>query len=456
MAHHIFIPKAPMVPPAPCFIDELAQELIDRIIDFCQMADRKRIGSYGLVCKRWLPRSRYHLFATVYLDSFSLADYIRLVDGSTLPILSFTQHLHLFTGRAPLDEWLLHRLNPSTSLTSVSITVDVYRSSPGQGITDQLKYLDSLATHLRRLAVAPIQKLALDLAVTTEIPLSTLGGLVSCVPTVETLSITTNSAFLRTPAAGVLDLARLHELEIDAPNVRGWLNEGQDAPIKAFFARIGAKLEALELGITALAWEAVRAHYQDILAHCTALRRLTLKCDYPAQTLDLLPFLPSPEDAGEGLALTIVASAHGAQDHWARIDAALVDADVRISRFTVRSVFGAELSTKPTKARHFAFAAVTMSACGTCTVTALPLTIIHSLRRRWHRSSLYHGVQTSAPTLSPPGRLPRFSCPVSMPISTHRLSMLPMYYEGAGSTVAGECVTVGKGDVDGDGGGRFE
>ncbi|KAJ7611297.1 hypothetical protein FB45DRAFT_321560 [Roridomyces roridus] len=365
MAHHIFIPKAPMIPPAPCFIGELAQELVDCIIDFCQMADRKRIGSYGLVCKRWLPRSRYHLFTTVYLDSFSLADYIRLVDGSTLPILSFTQHLHLLTGRAPLDEWLLHRLNPSTSLTSVSITVDVYRSSPGQGITDQLKYLDSLATHLRRLAAAPIKKLALDLSVTTEIPLSTLGGLVSCVPTVKTLSITTNSAFLRTTAAGVLDLARLHELEIDAPEcgarflawantlpslrvmkVRGWLNEGQDAPIKTFFARVGAGLEALELGITALAWEAVRTHYQDILVHCTALRHLTLKCDYPAQTLDLLPFLPAPEDAGEGLALTIVVSAHGAQDHWARIDAALVDADVRISRFTVRSVFGAELSSK--------------------------------------------------------------------------------------------------------------
>ncbi|KAJ7474701.1 hypothetical protein FB451DRAFT_274698 [Mycena latifolia] len=41
-------------------------ELEDAFIDFCR-ADHATLASCGLVCRDWLPASRYHLFSSVYL-----------------------------------------------------------------------------------------------------------------------------------------------------------------------------------------------------------------------------------------------------------------------------------------------------------------------------------------------------------------------------------------------------
>lgn len=40
------------------------QEIVDTFIDFIQ-EDAQALAARGIVCRSWLPRSRYHLFKTV-------------------------------------------------------------------------------------------------------------------------------------------------------------------------------------------------------------------------------------------------------------------------------------------------------------------------------------------------------------------------------------------------------
>ncbi|KAJ7474058.1 hypothetical protein FB451DRAFT_987964, partial [Mycena latifolia] len=76
-------------------MDDLAQELINQIIDCWEIADKDSMSSCGLVCKLWLPRSRYYLFSTVSVNGKNLHSFVDLVDSSASPILSFIRHLTL-------------------------------------------------------------------------------------------------------------------------------------------------------------------------------------------------------------------------------------------------------------------------------------------------------------------------------------------------------------------------
>ncbi|KAJ7877646.1 hypothetical protein B0H13DRAFT_1535416, partial [Mycena leptocephala] len=73
------------------------QELFDEIIDHCYEGPggAAAVNTCGFVCKRWLPRSRFHLFSRIILDADNLPLFIDIVDTSSLPILSFVRHLTL-------------------------------------------------------------------------------------------------------------------------------------------------------------------------------------------------------------------------------------------------------------------------------------------------------------------------------------------------------------------------
>jgi len=71
---------------------DFAQELIDQVVDHWCLEDPKGMKPCGLVSKRWLPRSRYHLFSSVLLDAQNLHSFVALVDTSSLPILEFVRH----------------------------------------------------------------------------------------------------------------------------------------------------------------------------------------------------------------------------------------------------------------------------------------------------------------------------------------------------------------------------
>jgi hypothetical protein len=72
-------------------MDDLAQELIDQIID-CWNLEKDAMGPCGLVGKIWLPRSRYHLFSRVSVNPRNLQSFVDVVESSSSPILTFIQH----------------------------------------------------------------------------------------------------------------------------------------------------------------------------------------------------------------------------------------------------------------------------------------------------------------------------------------------------------------------------
>jgi hypothetical protein len=69
----------------------------------------------GLVCKKWLPRSRFHLFSSTKLSNETGTDnihpFFRLLAGSPLPLLLFVQSLDLDLVGGPLCDEEMTRLH---------------------------------------------------------------------------------------------------------------------------------------------------------------------------------------------------------------------------------------------------------------------------------------------------------------------------------------------------------
>ncbi|KAJ7114076.1 hypothetical protein C8R44DRAFT_984619 [Mycena epipterygia] len=80
-------------------MQQFPQELVDQIIDdVAATANTSSLGTCGGVCRRWLPRSRKHLFSHVALsntDPAAILSFVDIVEASSMPILSFVRSLGL-------------------------------------------------------------------------------------------------------------------------------------------------------------------------------------------------------------------------------------------------------------------------------------------------------------------------------------------------------------------------
>ncbi|KAJ7621809.1 hypothetical protein B0H17DRAFT_1219303 [Mycena rosella] len=127
-------------------MDELAQELVDHIIDdYYALADRteRAMESCGLVSKRWLRRSRYHLFSRVTLSTGNLRTFVDLIEMSPLELLPLIRQLKFEYVGSVLDDTLLARLHRCSNLTSI----EIYIFGGTAGTVEA--WLDSQQTHLR-------------------------------------------------------------------------------------------------------------------------------------------------------------------------------------------------------------------------------------------------------------------------------------------------------------------
>lgn len=106
----------------------LPQEIVDLVLSEFKTSvysERRNIAECGLVCKNWLPSSRYRLFAEVDLNDRSMQPFIRIVETSSFPIPRFIRTLGLSSGREDhsLDE-NLRKLGLLPQLTTLRITMD--------------------------------------------------------------------------------------------------------------------------------------------------------------------------------------------------------------------------------------------------------------------------------------------------------------------------------------------
>ncbi|KAJ7939200.1 hypothetical protein B0H13DRAFT_2300952 [Mycena leptocephala] len=166
---------------------DFAQELIDKVMNDCSAGPggAAALKACGLVCKRWLPRSRYHVFSRIILDADNLPLFIDIVDSSSLPILSFVQHLTLSYIR-PLDDALLAKTYCCPNLKGV----DARLSDPVDGAIDQ--FYPSLKVHIPFWAANSPLFSRLDLTYKgqyIELDVVTILDITSFIPSLEYLAI---------------------------------------------------------------------------------------------------------------------------------------------------------------------------------------------------------------------------------------------------------------------------
>ncbi|KAJ7366098.1 hypothetical protein DFH08DRAFT_163348 [Mycena albidolilacea] len=104
-------------------LDNLAQEVVDELIDALHGIDPNSMKACGLVCTRWLARSRYNLFSRVFISAKTIRSFFELVDVSPVPILTFVRHLCLVYDGNP--QWLrnLGRLHQCANICALELDV---------------------------------------------------------------------------------------------------------------------------------------------------------------------------------------------------------------------------------------------------------------------------------------------------------------------------------------------
>ncbi|KAJ6607169.1 hypothetical protein B0H10DRAFT_2228178 [Mycena sp. CBHHK59/15] len=343
----------------------LAQELVDHLIDLYRDTDGP-IGMQkrGLVSKRWLPRSRYHLFSRVSLHEANLPTFVDLVRTSLLPTLSFIQQLQVHLSRGPpsppLDRTLLENIHSCPNLTHIEFT-DASDSGP-------LDSYQSLYIHLRSWGhnSASLTDFTWTLDMRKIIPLCDLVDMVSCLASLTTLRISARNSII-TADAYIPPPEPSHRLQkvslqiIDGGEaIFSWLPSlpvlkslgfyGRlgDVPeaglMQEYFRRAGSNLESLFLHIAAT-WAVAKPVYIQIFDYTTQLRDLTFHCSDYADLLEILSRL----HASDWCTITVIAHFHTS---WQELDAGLLDAALAASRFatlqkfSIKGVSGRTLITK--------------------------------------------------------------------------------------------------------------
>jgi hypothetical protein len=253
---------------------DFPQELVENVIDRWTHKDAGGTDAMkvcSLVCKRWLPRSRFHLFSRVTLDADNFLSFIDIVDSNSLPILSFIQHLKLrFAGR-PFDEAFLGRIHQCPNLRGIEVNISGMSANP----EDNTHFYQALQTHLPLLASNSASFSCFEFRLPryplTGIPVGMIIDIIGCIPSAEYVTVSgvysyiiPDPEFVRRESPPHLHPLHMHTLEIRTyqgvqlltssllshhtlPHLRSLtLRAGLD-PIEEFIQRIGGQLESLSL-----------------------------------------------------------------------------------------------------------------------------------------------------------------------------------------------------------------
>ncbi|KAH7913107.1 hypothetical protein BJ138DRAFT_1124656 [Hygrophoropsis aurantiaca] len=96
-------------------------EITDHVIDHLHI-DTRMLGICSLVCKSWLPASRFHLFSTISLHPWKKDSFLRLLDSTYSSFAPYVRHLFIREGRGAYTwekKWLNEALPLMTALTRI-------------------------------------------------------------------------------------------------------------------------------------------------------------------------------------------------------------------------------------------------------------------------------------------------------------------------------------------------
>ncbi|KAJ7886897.1 hypothetical protein B0H13DRAFT_2342639 [Mycena leptocephala] len=262
---------------------DFAQELVDQVLDnVAATANTRDIGTCGRVCRRWLPRTRMHLFSSITLrnalsndEEVSLQTYwcsnidhntaqpfFHFIESASMPMLPLVRTLHL--RRVLHVPWVseqhMRPLQNCRYLRELHIDgLDPWEPS------HELEFVQWVHTHIPRFGAACPSLTRLDLGLPGHLPLNVLADLMSALPFLTELRLRSSPGHY----AGI-DAFPPHLHKLDVELYRGtsllfrWLLSHTEPPIfttlrlggcnryepidiDAYLRRFGPRIESLAL-----------------------------------------------------------------------------------------------------------------------------------------------------------------------------------------------------------------
>jgi hypothetical protein len=77
----------------------LPAELIDTVVDFLH-DDEESLANCSLVCKEWVPATRYHIFNNLLLDRWNMEEFVDLITRPSATVALYINHLIIDQGKS--------------------------------------------------------------------------------------------------------------------------------------------------------------------------------------------------------------------------------------------------------------------------------------------------------------------------------------------------------------------
>ncbi|KAJ7606042.1 hypothetical protein FB45DRAFT_951694, partial [Roridomyces roridus] len=146
------------------------------------------IGTYGLVCTKWVPRSRFHLFSHVRVMAIhrlsTLLDFI----ANRPSILFYIRHLQVDMGALVIDQGLLERMHHLPNLTSIRLRVVSTWVLPSEP-ESLFPHLRAWSSHSPSISHLHLDRFILGVPGQFECRDSLILAMLSCVPSVTSLTV---------------------------------------------------------------------------------------------------------------------------------------------------------------------------------------------------------------------------------------------------------------------------
>ncbi|KAJ6573422.1 hypothetical protein DFH09DRAFT_1032311 [Mycena vulgaris] len=289
---------------------DFPQELIDQVIDHVALSDS--VKDIGVVCKTWVPRSRFHLFSDVVLfGGNGLRIFLERIQTSSLKILPLIRWLQMDFANEPFEDTDLACLRHCTDLVSLRLVTPL--AGEDQGLVAQVYAF--LNTHLPYLGLNCHSLSHFHWLSRTDISVRTIIDILSSLPALESFRISgSNHITAETPPSSCSFPAHLHTLDILVdhgvdlffawllslpvlPRMQSLSFEGMiedmDGPLMAYLQRTGSGLKSFSLE----AWSPLplitEAFHQRVLGYTSNLSELKLQLQTDAQVLTILAMIQS-------------------------------------------------------------------------------------------------------------------------------------------------------------------
>ncbi|KAJ7461260.1 hypothetical protein B0H11DRAFT_2056498 [Mycena galericulata] len=315
-------------------------------------ANRERCGvtgiaACGLVCRQWLPRSRFHVFANMKLDGYRLKILFNIAGESSLRHISSVRRMALRFDGAPFDPEHLAKLRHCLSLTCVRI----YTANLGEEDDDlrlflgtHLPFLGSHCVSLTRFELFPGQEV---------MSLRTIADILTCLPALEAFKLGEDSTLIQedVPASHSVP-ARLQTLEVTVdggldllfalflsravpPHLKTLVLREWDHTMSQSFQVYSRKAGSGFRSLTLWHEEEDEGALLGILKHTTTLRHLELESEGGPSLLPLISTLSGSTSSLR--TLTILSRRHLRQLDYALLDQALAHPRLRcLKKFSLK------------------------------------------------------------------------------------------------------------------------